>query len=191
MDLLSIILLAIGLAMDCFAVSFSKGIASGKQPQWKNLFLMAFFFGLYQGGMPLIGFYAGVSFSDFFTRWSHWIAFCLLGFIGGKMIFESLKNKTTEEQRDSDKPLVGLLEIQILALATSIDALASGLLFIPVPETLWLGISIIALASFIFSLCGYFFGYKFGAHFRLNAEFIGGIILIGIGLKILIEHLLR
>ena len=107
------------------------------------------------------------------------------------MIFESFKNKTIEGPRDTDKPLVGFLEIQILALATSIDALASGLLFIPVPETLWLGISIIALASFIFSLCGYFFGYKFGAHFRLNAEFIGGIILMGIGLKILIEHLLR
>ena len=188
MDILSIILIAVGLAMDCFAVSVSKGLASQHQPHWKSAMLMAFFFGLYQGGMPLLSFYAGVRFADFFDKWSHWIALILLSFIGGKMLWDSLKKKTETE---AEKPVFTIMEMQLLAIATSIDALATGVLFIPVPERIWLAVSIIAFVSLAFSITGYAIGYVFGHRFRFNSTLLGGIILIGIGLKIFIEHYIQ
>lgn len=188
MDIVSIILIGIGLAMDCFAVSISKGLAvdihevfARRQHPW----LMAALFGMFQGGMPLIGYAVGISFSDFFSHFAPWIALCLLGFIGGKMIWESFcEEKSLETESDfSIKTLI------ILAIATSIDALATGVIFIPVPEVLWIGISIIALTSFMFSIGGYLIGVYVGSKFRLNVELIGGLILIGIGIKIFVEGL--
>lgn len=186
MDSLSIILIGIGLAMDCFAVSISQGLVvdihevfAKRQHPW----LMAVLFGLFQGGMPLIGYYAGTLFSDFFSRYAGIIALALLGWIGGKMIYESF-------QKDEPKPVDwSARNLIVLAIATSIDALATGVIFIPYPNSLWLGISIIALSSFIFSLAGYLIGVFVGSKFRLNVELIGGLILIGIGAKIFIEGL--
>ncbi|MBR6508540.1 MAG: manganese efflux pump, partial [Paludibacteraceae bacterium] len=154
MDLLSILLIAIGLAMDCFAVSIAQGLTvdihdTTNRPKPA---LMALLFGLFQGGMPLIGYYAGSIFSDFFDRYAPWIALGLLAFIGGKMIWESLHEK--DEQPGGWQ----LKRLLILAVATSIDALATGVIFIPVPERLWLGVSIIGVVSFLFSLGGYCIG---------------------------------
>ncbi len=182
--------MSIGLAMDCFAVSVSKGLVvdihevfAKRQHPW----LMAILFGLFQGLMPLIGYYAGTIFSDFFSRYAGIIALVLLGYIGGKMIWEGQKIKEQGQRtKDTDFSLKTLL---ILAVATSIDALATGVIFIPCPESLWLGISIIALGSFVFSIAGYLIGVFVGSKFKLNVELIGGLILIGIGLKIFIEGL--
>lgn len=189
MDILSIILISIGLAMDCFAVSISKGIAvdvhevfAKRQKPW----LMAVLFGLFQGGMPLIGYFAGTVFAFFFKRFAGWIALALLGYIGGKMIVESLSKKDDDTSKASDFSVKTLL---VLAVATSIDALATGVIFIPYAKMVWIGVSIIALGSFLFSIAGYLIGVFVGSKFRLNVELIGGVILIGIGLKIFIEGL--
>ena len=183
MDLLSIILIAVGLAMDCFAVSIAQGLDTDVRDvkQQPKVLLMAFLFGLFQGGMPLIGYYAGTLFADFFSRYAPWIALALLAFIGGKMIVESF------EKEEAHKANWNLRFLLLMAVATSIDALATGVIFIPVPEQLWRGISRIACVSFLFSLLGTTIGSIFGTRFKLNAEMIGGIILIAIGLKIWIE----
>lgn len=183
MDLLSIILIAVGLAMDCFAVSIVQGLDTNVRDRknYPKIALMAFLFGLFQGGMPLIGYHAGNVFVDFFKTYAPWIALGLLAFIGGKMVVESFRKK---EEHIANWTLRFLL---LMAVATSIDALATGVIFIPCPEKLWLGISLIAFVSFLFSLLGTTIGSIFGTRFKFNAELIGGIILIGIGLKIWIE----
>ena len=187
--------------MDCFAVSVSKGLVVNIHEVFakhQHPWLMALFFGLFQGGMPLIGYYAGTIFSDFFSHYAGIVALLLLGYIGGKMVWESFKKKwrVESESERSEGVTTGegaadfsLKTLFILAVATSIDALAMGVIFIPHPENLWFGISIIALGSFIFSIVGYLIGVFVGSKFKLNVELIGGLILIGIGLKIFIEGL--
>ena len=172
--------------MDCFAVSIAQGLtvdihdkANRPKPA-----LMALLFGLFQGGMPLIGYFAGCVFADFFKLYAPWIALVLLAFIGGKMIWESLHEK--EEQAAGWQ----INRLLLLAVATSIDALATGVIFIPVPQSLWIGVAIIGFVSFLFSIGGYLIGVFVGKRFRLNVELIGGLILIGIGLKIWIEGFL-
>ena len=181
MDLITILLIAVGLAMDCFAVSIAQGLSAAHATERPKPFTMACLFGLFQGGMPLIGYYAGTLFADFFKVYAPWIALALLVFIGGKMIWESLHEQNEET---SGWQLQRLL---VLAVATSIDALATGVIFIPVPEKVWVGVGIIGLVSFLFSIGGYHIGRYVGTRFRVNVELIGGIILILIGLKIWIE----
>lgn len=185
MDLLSIILLAIGLAMDCFAVSIAQGLTSDRYDHHHRpkAVLMAFLFGVFQGGMPLIGYYAGNQFDAFFNQYAPWIALALLVFIGGKMVWEATHEKEAEKQA-ADWSLTNLL---VLAVATSIDALATGVIFIPYPDTLWLAVAVIGLVSMLFSVAGYLIGIFVGERFRWNATLAGGIILIAIGLKIWIE----
>lgn len=193
MDLLSIILLAIGLAMDCFAVSIAQGM-QGTRP--RPVIQMAVLFGLFQGGMPLIAYFVGGIFADFFTRWSHWIALILLLFIGGKMLTEAmvesreLRAESQEPEKSSPKAALTLGTMLILAVATSIDALSIGVLFIPVPEVLWLAIALIAATSTLFSLIGFWLGKTLGRHLPFNANILGGCILIAIGVKIFVEGLL-
>lgn len=184
MSILTIILIAIGLAMDCFAVSVCKGMASSaKRPRWGKPILMAVLFGLFQGGMPLIGYYTGTIFASFFERFAPWIALALLAFLGGKMIAESLKPDTCDSH-SADFTLPLLLS---LAVATSIDALATGVIFIPCPERLWIGVTIIAFVSFIFSIAGYLLGLLTSKKLQFNVELLGGIILVLIGVKIFVE----
>lgn len=180
MDILTIIIIAIGLAMDCLAVSIAQGLQVKTAERPKPL-LMAALFGLFQGGMPLIGYSAGCIFADFFRVYAPWIALALLAFIGGKMIWEALRKK--EEQAAGWR----IPRLLVLAVATSIDALATGVIFIPVPERVWLGIGIIGLVSFLFSIGGYHLGKYMGKRFNVNVELIGGIILVLIGIKIWIE----
>ncbi len=190
MDILSIIFIAIGLAMDCLAVSITTGIQKGK---WYNkVLLMAFLFGFFQGGMPLIGYFLGIGFTDWISRYDHWIALVLLSFIGGKMIVESLQKEKPEDDPSHKvkKDTFAFSQLILLAIATSIDALATGVIFVPTPDIIWLAVSIIALTSFVFSLGGYCVGMFFGKRFHWNMTLIGGIILVAIGLKIFLEHIL-
>jgi putative Mn2+ efflux pump MntP len=188
MDILSIIIIGIGLAMDCFAVSISKGVCL-KKFKLKKAFRMAMLFGLFQGLMPLIGYFAGFSFAKQISDYDHWIAFILLGGIGLKMFIEGLKPIDPHCEIKTDPFKWKLLFT--LALATSIDALATGIVFVPYPTKIAFAVITIGFVSFLFSIIGVYLGVHFRQKIKINAELPGGIILIGIGLKILLEHLLN
>ena len=203
MNLLDIILLAVALAMDCFTVSIVSGVID--HGDWHNdsseakirgpvpvIYLrMAFLFGFFQAIMPLLGWLGISHFQAYMEAYDHWIAFGLLAFIGGKMIWESFGDE--EEQHFNPSKLRTQL---LLAVATSIDALAVGISFACTGFTmlfqLTMPLVIIGLASFLFSLLGYYLGRRFGSIItrRLKPELFGGIILILIGVKILLSHLL-
>ena len=185
MSIITIILLAIGLAMDCFAVSVCKGLTSphGYVPRYIKPILMALLFGVFHASMPLIGYFAGSLFASFFERFAPWIALTLLGFIGGKMIYDSIKGED-EEAHLADFSFLGLLS---LAFATSMDTLATGVIFIPHPEVLWWAVASIAMTCFVFSMTGFVIGHLVGSRLRFNVTILGGVILILIGLKIFIE----
>ncbi len=192
MSLLDILLLAVALAMDCLTVSIVSGVIQFtvyNKPLTVNL-RMAFFFGFFQAMMPLIGWLGVSHFQSYLEAYDHWIAFGLLAFIGGRMIWESVSPE--EEQHFNPRRLQTQL---LLAVATSIDALAVGISFACTGYTsisqLTLPLIIIGVVSFLFSLIGYQLGTRFGrsiAH-RLKPELLGGVILIGIGVKIMAEHL--
>lgn len=174
--------------MDCFAVSISKGMCL-KKFRWKKVLKMAFLFGLFQATMPLIGYFGGMSFARFISSFDHWIAFTLLGIIGLKMFIEGLKPIDLHCETNSNP--FKLKTLITLAFATSIDALATGIVFVPYPEKIWFAIFNIGIISFIFSIIGVYIGVRFKQRMKFNFEIVGGLILIGIGIKILIEHTLK
>lgn len=190
MSNLEIWLLALGLAMDCFAVSIASGIIL-KRTRWRPMLTMAIFFGLFQALMPLIGWMCVSFFSHLIESIDHWIAFGILAFLGGRMVRDSLKK---EEERHEFDP-TSLRVVLGLAVATSIDALAIGVSFallnIKGCAAILSSIGIIGFVSFAMSLIGLGFGIRFGASIarKLKAELCGGIILIIIGIRILVEHL--
>jgi putative Mn2+ efflux pump MntP len=186
MDLLSVIIIGIGLAMDCFAVSISKGIHA-KKFYFRYTLRMAFMFGLFQAIMPLIGYMLGISFVNYMKAIDHWLAFGLLSLIGIKMIIEGYK--PFDPDKDKSTHPFQWSTIITLALATSIDAFATGLVFVPFPDIILKAVFAIGLVSFLFTIFGMYIGVHFGRRFHLHVELIGGIILILIGTKILIEHL--
>ena len=189
MSFFEICLISIGLAMDCFAVSIASSIGYGRY-NWSKIVRVALFFGLFQGLMPFIGWLIGIGFAEQIAKIDHWLAFAILGFIGGKMLVERLKKNKNDET--TPKTLFGSLKmLLIMSVATSIDALATGLIFVPMGNFIYTAVGIIALGSFLFTILGCVIGITFGKRFKLNVEFIGGIILCGIGLKILIEHLIN
>ena len=147
---------------------------------------MALLFGIFHACMPLIGYFAGSLFASFFERFAPWIALGLLGFIGGKMIYDSLKDDD-DTAHLADFSFFGLLS---LAFATSMDTLATGVIFIPYSNILWLAVAIIALMCFVFSMIGFVLGHIVGARLRINVNILGGIILILIGVKICLEGFL-
>ena len=181
---LEIWLLAIGLAMDCFAVSIASGIIL-KRTRWKPILIMAFTFGLFQAIMPFIGWMFAKSFSHFIESIDHWIAFAILAFLGGRMIWESFKE---EECCQLFNP-TSLKVVFTMAVATSIDALAVGVTFAFLDVRILQAVSFIGCTTFILSVIGVKVGTVFGVLYKSKAERTGGIILILIGLKILIEHL--
>ena len=194
MSLIDIILLAVALAMDCLTVSIVSGVIEVKSEEVKSekwwIIRMALLFGLFQAMMPLIGWLGISHFQTYMEAYDHWIAFTMLGFIGGRMVWESFGSD--EEQHFNPRRLRTQL---LLAVATSIDALAVGISFACTGYTavsqLTLPLIIIGVVSFLFSLIGYRLGARFGRSIarRLKPELFGGIILIGIGVKILMEHL--
>lgn len=190
MGILEVLLTGVGLSMDAAAVSMTNGLNEPKMRIWKVL-LIALFFGIFQGVMPLIGYFAGTLFAEAVASVAPYVALVLLGFIGGRMIYEALKKKQ-EEEEPADKNLsVSALTVQ--AIATSIDALAVGISLLALSESGALKINIfaacalIAACTFVISLAAVFIGKKFGAVLADKAELIGGIILVAIGLKIFIE----
>ena len=191
MNFFDISLLSVSLAMDCFAVSIAGSISYGKY-NFSKILRMAFFFGLFQGMMPIIGCLVSNIFSDFIVRYNHWFALAILAFIGIKMIVESKNNgDNIEEESDNKMSPYGSLGILfLLAIATSIDALATGLIFVNQGNLIYFAALIIALGSFIFTFIGCIIGLKVGQKLHFNFELLGGIILILLGIKIFIEHYL-
>lgn len=183
MKLFEIIVIAIGLAMDAFAVSVCKGL-SMKKIDWKKAIIIAVYFGIFQALMPVLGYFLGSSFSAFVQKVDHWIAFILLSIIGVNMIKES-----TDDEVEKRNDNVDFKTMVVLAIATSIDALAVGVTFAFFEVNILLAISIIGIITFILSIFGVIIGNKFGDKFQNKAELAGGIILIIIGVKILLEHL--
>ncbi|NIM11431.1 MAG: hypothetical protein GTO45_36820 [Candidatus Aminicenantes bacterium] len=189
MDLISMVVLAFGLAMDAFAVSICTSITL-TEIKFKQALKVAFFFGMFQAIMPLVGWLAGIGFRRLIGQIDHWIAVGLLGVIGGKMIVESFKIKKSQcEIRESD-PL-NLYLLLGLSIATSIDALAAGVSFGVLKLDILLVITIIGSITFVLSFLGTRIGKRLGCHFSSRVEMLGGIILIGIGIKILAEHLVN
>jgi len=184
MNIISIIFIAFGLAMDAFAVSITSGITI-KSLKINNALKIAAFFGLFQAIMPIIGWLAGLSFREIISDVDHWIAFGLLFLIGCKMIYESSK---MEVDNNKINPL-NLYVLLMLSIATSIDALAIGLTLSFLNVSIILPSIIIGTITFLLSVIGVYFGNKFGHYFERKIEMVGGFILIGIGIKILIEHL--
>ena len=186
MSFISLFLTAFGLSMDAFAVSVANGMCT-KQYKIKYAIKFGLYFGFFQAFMPILGWAAGISFSSYIESIDHWISFILLGFIGGKMIAEGLKGKDDScEVENSDIDSKSLL---ILAVATSIDALAVGVSFAFLRISIISCAIIIGLVTFCISTAGVYLGKKFGNLFENKAEILGGIILIAIGAKILIQHL--
>ncbi len=184
MDLFSIIFIAFGLAMDAFAVSVTSGITI-KQLKIRNALKIALFFGAFQAFMPVIGWLAGLSLRAFISSVDHWIAFGLLFFVGCKIIYESVKLEPRERTID---PLdVSIL--LMLSIATSIDALVVGVSFAFLKVSIATPVIIIGVVTFILSFTGVYIGDRFGHFFEKKIEIAGGVILIGIGTKILVEHL--
>ena len=185
MEIITITVIALGLAMDAFAVSIVSGSAY-KQLNIKHAFQTAFLFGGFQAIMPLIGALAGLTVKQYIADYDHWLAFGLLTVVGGKMIYESFKIRPTGKNFDPSNIFVLL----ILAVATSIDALAVGItlpfLNVPIP----VAVIIIGLITFALSYLGVFLGKRFGHFFESKIEAAGGLVLIALGTKILIQHLL-
>ena len=191
MGIVELFLLAVGLSMDAFAVSVCKGLAMQKL-HWKHCVICGIWFGGFQGLMPLIGYLLGAQFEVYITSIAPWVAFVLLSFIGGNMIKESLSHEEEEASAGLD-----VRTMFLMAVATSIDALAVGITFAMVPvavttgsamENTLIGVSLIGVTTFVLSCIGVKVGNVFGTKYKSKAELAGGLILICIGLKILLEH---
>lgn len=189
MSLLSMIVLGIGLAMDCFAVSIASGIKILEMNRLKlfNVLKIAVFFGVFQAGMTVLGWFLGSAVKEMVTLFDHWIAFGLLLFIGGKMVYEGFEIEEAEKK-------INPLELKVLfmlSVATSIDALAVGITLSFIDESILLSAAIIGGITFGLSCLGIYIGKKVGHLFENKIEIFGGLILIGIGVKILIQHLIE
>lgn len=189
MNLVDVILIAVALSMDAFAVSICKGLKM-KKVNKAHAFTIALFFGGFQAIMPLIGYLLGTTFEKYITSFDHWIAFILLAVIGANMIKESFsKDKDENEEKTAADAKLDFKELTFMAIATSIDALAVGVTFSFYDTNIFTSIAIIGTTTFAIALAGVFIGNFFGAKYKSKAELAGGIILILIGLKILLEDL--
>ena len=183
MTFLELFLIAIGLSMDAFSVSICKGLTT-KKFSWPMALICGLWFGGFQVLMPIIGYYLGAQFQEMIEAYDHWIAFGLLFLIGANMIREAVWGK--EEKQDGS---LGFKTMFLLAIATSIDALAVGVSFACIRVKLWSSVLIIGTITFLLSVLGVKIGNVFGSKYEKSAEITGGIILILIGLKILLDHL--
>ena len=185
MSLFELFLIAVGLSMDAFAVSICKGLAMKKCTVKKSV-IVGLWFGIFQAGMPLIGYILGVQFQELITSIDHWIAFVLLGIIGGNMIKEALGKDEDDDEADESLDMKTMFG---LAVATSIDALAVGVTFAFLRVNIVPAVSFIGICTFTISAIGVKIGNIFGTKYKSKAELAGGIILILMGTKILLEHL--
>lgn len=189
MKLTEIILLAIGLAMDAFSVSVCKGL-SMRRIDYKGGAITALSFGIFQTVMPLIGYFLGKQFATYINSFSHWVAFILLGFVGGKMIYETLHEDNTDNTNESAGTYkFDFKELMLLSIATSIDALAVGIVFVTEKTNIVLSVCLIGIITAALSFAGVIIGNKFGSRYEKKAQIAGGVVLILIGLKLLLEGL--
>ena len=186
MKLLDIILIAVGLSMDAFAVSIVLGL-SVEKPKIREILAPGLFFGFFQALMPITGYFAGFYFASKVEEFAPWIAFVLLGIIGGNMIKESLSKK--EEKLNEN--YFQFMKMLVLAIATSIDALAVGVTFAFFRINIFKAALIIGSITFVLSMAGVKIGNIFGTRFKSKAEFAGGVVLVILGIKIVAEHLLK
>ena len=186
MGIVELFLIGVGLSMDAFAVSVCKGL-NMKTLNRKHALVIGLFFGGFQGLMPLLGWLLGKQFEGYITAFDHWIAFVLLAFIGGKMVWEALHEDP--EETEQGEPKLDLKELFMLAVATSIDALAVGITFAFLQVNVFISCGIIGAVTFVISAAGVKIGNVFGTKYKQKAEIAGGIALILIGTKILLEHL--
>lgn len=188
MKLLEFILIGVGLAMDAFAVSVSTG-ATIRKMHIRHALRIGFFFGAFQALMPFIGWCLGSAAKEFIGSYDHWVSFAILAFLGGGMIYKALIPHVHEEKAEDEDPL-NLYLLFTLAVATSVDALAVGVTFSVLDMNILEPILLIGGITFLISFAGTYLGSTFGKRFNEHAlEITGGIILIGIGVKILVEHL--
>lgn len=188
MGFIEFFLTGIGLSMDAFAVAICKGLGMRKV-NYRQMLLIALFFGGFQALMPLLGWLLGRQFEQYITSVDHWIAFALLVLIGANMLREARKgDDTADAETVYDAPLP-LGQLLLMAIATSIDALAVGISFAFLGVNIWLAIAIIGTTTFLISAAGVFIGNRFGNRYEKRATIAGGIILILLGVKILLEHL--
>lgn len=185
MGFVELFLLAVGLSMDAFSVSICKGLGM-RRVNWRVTLALALAFGGFQAGMPVIGWAVGSQFMWLIEPVDHWIAFILLGFIGGNMIREALSD---EEDDTGEVDHIDLTELLMLAVATSIDALTVGIAFASLSVNIWLSVALIGVTTFFFSIAGVLIGNQFGMRYQKPAQIAGGVILILIGTKVLLEHL--
>ena len=185
MSLIELFLIAVGLSMDAFAVAVCKGLGMERVNK-RDALLLGAFFGGFQALMPLTGYLLGSQFASRIERWDHWIAFVLLAFIGGNMVKES---REQEEEEAENCGRIGYRELFTLAVATSIDALAVGVSFAFLGVSIGPAVTFIGCTTFVLTLAGVWVGNLCGSRYKSRAELTGGIILILIGVKILLEHL--
>ena len=189
MSIFELFVLAVGLSMDAFAVSVCKGL-SVRKAGVREMCCAGAWFGGFQALMPAIGYLLGSSFRKYITNFDHWIAFVLLAFIGANMIREAFSKEEESEENPDKKSAMNAKEMFLMAVATSIDALAVGISFALLPDVnIIAAVIFIGVITFAFSAAGIKIGNVFGTKFKSKAEIAGGVILIGIGLKILLEHL--
>lgn len=183
MGIVELLILAVGLSMDAFAVAVCKGLAL-KRTRPRQMAAVGLWFGGFQALMPVLGYFVGIRFAEYIESIDHWVAFVLLGVIGGNMVRESFSKE--EEETDASLSFRKMLP---MAVATSIDALAVGVSFAFLNVNIWLAAAFIGVVTFLLSGAGVKVGSLFGARYKSRAELCGGVILILLGLKILLEHL--
>jgi len=185
MGITELLLISVGLAMDAFSVSVCKGL-SMKKLDLKGGVITALFFGAFQAFMPVIGYFLGSRFADVISSFSHWVSFGLLAIIGGKMMIEAIKGGDDESENEYR---LNIKELFVLAVATSIDALAVGIVFAAEKTPVITSVTIIGAVTFLLSLAGVYIGHRFGSKYEKKAELAGGAILIIIGVKLLLDGL--
>ena len=183
MSFLELLLVAVGLSMDAFAVAVCRGLEM-RRIDYRQALLIAVFFGGFQALMPVVGYLLGAGFEHYISAFDHWIAFALLAFIGGKMIWEAVRGGEEEQPQELD-----LKMLLLMAVATSIDALAVGITFAFLRMDILSSALTIGATTFLISFGGVAAGNRFGARYKQKAEIVGGVVLVLIGAKILLEHL--
>jgi manganese efflux pump family protein len=184
MDLITILGLAVALAMDAFAVALASALAL-PHLTGRHLFRFSWHFGLFQALMPIIGWFAGMTIQKWIVAFDHWVAFALLGLVGGRMLWEAYH---PDEKTENGDPTKGW-SLVLLSVATSIDALAVGLTLAMLDVSIWIPALIIGLVAGVLTIAGMLLGRHLGKHWGKRVEVLGGVVLIGIGVKILVEHL--
>lgn len=184
MDAITLIGLALALAMDAFAVALGTGAVLSSLTG-RHLFRLGFHFGLFQALMPVIGWLAGLTIIQWVEAWDHWIAFSLLAIIGGRMVYEAFSDEEKANDRDPTKGL----SLVLLSIATSIDALAVGFSLSVIGVSIWMPALVIGLVAGVLTIVGMLLGGRIGDRWGTRVEIFGGLVLIAIGIKILIEHL--